>query len=97
MSLIYPFAKIKQQTLECEDEAGWALWEEVGSRGLDVWVELPAEYAVPDSLGGDPNGSYDCSSSVGGYLARPKDQKRQEGCYAWLSYVLGCLRVKEED
>jgi len=97
MSLLYSFVNIKQQTLECEDEAGWALWEEVGRRGLDTWVELPARYAVPDGLGGEPSGSYDYSSSVRDYLATLESEKRREGCYAWLRYALGCLKVKEED
>ena len=97
MTSIYSFTEIEQQTLECEAEAGWALWEEFGSRGLDIWVELPAEYAAPDGLGGEPRGSHDCSSLVGDYLATPKAQNRQEGCYAWLRYTLGCLRLREED
>jgi hypothetical protein len=97
MSLSYSLVKIKQRTIDCEYEAGWALWEEVGSRGLDIWVELPARYAVPDGLGGESSGSYDYSSSLGDYLATPEGQKRQEGCCAWLRYALGCLRVREED
>jgi hypothetical protein len=97
MTSTYSFTEIEQQTLECEDEVGWALWEEVGSRGLDIWVELSANYAAPDGLGGEPRGSHDCSSLVGDYLATPKAQKSQEGCYAWLRYALGYLKGREED
>jgi hypothetical protein len=97
MTSIYSFTEIQQHTLECEDEAGWAVWEEFGGRGLDIWVELPAKYAAPDGLGGEPSGSYDCSASVGDYLATPKAQKSQQDCYAWLRYALGYLKVREED
>lgn len=97
MSLLYSFANINEPTLECEGEAGWALWEEVGSRGLDTWVELPARYTEPDGPGGEPSGSYDYSSSVGDYLATFESEKSQVGCYTWLRYALGYSRVKEED
>jgi hypothetical protein len=97
MTSIYSFTEIQQQSLEGEDEAGWALWEEFGSRGLDIWVELPANYAAPDGLGGEPSGSYLCSASVGDYLATPKAEKSQQGCYTWLRYALGYLKVREED
>jgi hypothetical protein len=33
---------IYEQTVEREGEEVWARWEEVGSRGLDSWTELPA-------------------------------------------------------
>ena len=33
---------IYEQTVEREGEGVWALWEEVASRGLDTWTELPA-------------------------------------------------------
>ena len=52
---------------------------------------------MPDGLGCEPSGSYDYSSSVGDYLATLESEKRREGCYAWLRYALGCLKVKEED
>jgi hypothetical protein len=48
---------IHEQTLEPEGEEVWALWEEVGSRGLDTWTGLPALYAIPDCSGSQPGAS----------------------------------------
>jgi hypothetical protein len=48
---------IHEQTVEREGEEVWALWEEVGSRGLDTWTGLPALYAIPDCSGSQPGAS----------------------------------------
>ncbi len=47
---------IYEQTVEREGEEVWALWEEVGSRGLDTWTELPAVYAIPNGSDSQPGG-----------------------------------------
>ena len=92
----YPFAKINEQPIERETEEVLALWEEVGAGGLDIWVELPAAYAVPDGSDGDPGRSYDYSSLVGDYLATLEREEAHEGYCAWLNYALTRLRAREE-
>jgi hypothetical protein len=57
MSATYSSARTNEQTLEREGEEVWALWEEIGSRGLDTWTGLPALYAMPDGSGSQPTGS----------------------------------------
>lgn len=47
---------IYEQTVEREGEEVWALWEEVGSRGLDTWTGLPAVYAIPNGSDSQPGG-----------------------------------------
>ena len=45
---------IHEHIVEREGEEVWALWEEVGSRGLDTWTGLPAMEAIPDSSAQNP-------------------------------------------
>ena len=86
-----------------EDEGPLTPWQEVGSRGLDTWFELPARQAMADGSGGEPDGSYVHSLSVKDYLlaAFEGEEVHDEGhdgyYYAWLKYVLRrFLRVREE-
>ncbi len=71
-------------------------WQEVGSRGLDTWFELPAVYAIPDGSCGEPGGSYDYLSLMEHYLATLDGKKTHEGYYAWLQYELARWKVWEE-
>jgi hypothetical protein len=52
MSLSLPSPRTRAETIEREGEELLALWEKVGSQGLDTWHELPARYAIPGSSGG---------------------------------------------
>ncbi len=95
MSATYPFAKTNGQTFEQGDEEDWALWEEVGSRGLDTWTGLPAMDAIPDGLGSEPGGSRYYSSLMEDYLAPLEGEQApddSDGYHAWLEYALALLR-----
>ena len=66
MSLSSP--RTEAETIEREAEELLALWEKVGSQGLDTWHDLPALYASPGSSAGAGEG-YDYSSFVEDYFA----------------------------
>jgi hypothetical protein len=56
VSLSYSFNGTAQEALEREAEEVLALWEEVGSKGLDTWLELPAGYAIEEDSGSELEG-----------------------------------------
>jgi hypothetical protein len=61
---------IYEQTVEREGEEVWALWEEVGSRGLDTWTGLPAVYAIPNGSDSQPGEAYPVLREKGGRKVR---------------------------
>jgi hypothetical protein len=104
MSATYSSAKTNEQTVEREDEELWALWEEVGSRGLDTWTGLPAMDTIPDGSGSEPpGGSCYHSLLVEDHFAQLEGEQAPDfdsgGYHAWLEYALTLLRrlrVREE-
>jgi hypothetical protein len=103
MSATYSSARTNEQTVEREDEEVWALWEEVGSRGLDTWFELPAMDAILDRSGSEPGGSCYHTSLVENHLAPLEGEQAPDfasgGYYARLEYaltLLGRLSAREE-
>jgi hypothetical protein len=89
MSPTYSFAKTNGQTLERGDEEVWALWEEVGSRGLDTWTGLPAMDAIPDGSGSEPGGSCYHTSLVENHLATARGRAGARLCLRRLSRMIG--------
>lgn len=90
------FPSTKENPVEREARKLCALWEEVGSRGLDIWFELPAGYAIPDGSGGEPGRGYGYSSLIEDYLATFAGEKAHKGYYDWWAYEMTCWEVGEE-
>jgi hypothetical protein len=61
---------VHEHTVEREGEEVWALWEEVGSRGLDTWTGLAAMYSMPDGSGSQPAASTPRRAGKGGRKVR---------------------------
>jgi hypothetical protein len=91
MSLSSP--RTKGETIEREAAELLALWEKVGSQGLDTWHELPAWYAIPCSSGGAGEG-YDHSSLVEAYFATldAAEEGRDEEYEPWLKRLFDRIR-----
>src|SRR3712207_3156942 len=89
------FAKTNERTFEREDEEVWALWEEVGSRGLDTLTGPPAGYTVPYGPCSGPGKSCYYSPLAEDHLAPLEGEQPPNGSNgfcAWLEYALTRLR-----
>jgi hypothetical protein len=91
MSLSSP--RTKAETIEREAEELLALWEKIGSQGLDTWHELPAWYAILGSSAGAGEG-YDYSSLVEDYFATLDlaGEGRDEEYEPWLKRLFDRIR-----
>jgi predicted small metal-binding protein len=89
------FPSTKENPVEREAQELCALWEEVGSRGLDIWFELPAGYAKPDGSGGEPGRGYGYSSLMEDYLATLAGEKGRGGRLVRWALLCGCRRHLE--
>jgi hypothetical protein len=86
---------IQISNVEQEPEGLLNPWQEAGSRGLDIWFELPAAYAMPDGSGSEAGGGYDCSSLVeDGFATLDAEKEDHDEHETWLRQLLNCMRSR---
>lgn len=98
VSLPYSFTGTTQEALEREAEEVLALWEEVGSKGLDTWLELPTGYAIPEGSGSELERGYDYPLLVEDYFTMLEaEEEVHDECATWLKRVFGRMRDACDD
>jgi hypothetical protein len=92
VSLSYSFNGTAQEGLEREAEEVLALWEEVGSKGLDTWLELPAGYAIEEDSGSELERGYDYSLLVEDYFTMLEAEEEHDDCPTWLKRLFSRMK-----